>query len=71
MYGPMGEPNSNGIHVSFVRSDHEEMLSQQLERLYNTEFKDTLVDVEESLSLEDQRAKQIMDQSAVLVNGHY
>lgn len=57
----MGEPNSNGIHVNFVRSDHEEMLSQQLERLYNTEFKDTLVDVEESLLLEDQRAKQIMD----------
>jgi len=49
VYGPMGEPNSNGIHVNFVRSDHEEMLSQQLERLYNTEFKDTLVDVEESL----------------------
>ena len=71
VYGPMGEPNSNGIHVNFVRSDHEEMLSQQLERLYNTEFKDTLVDVEESLSFEDQRAKQIMDQSAVLVNGHY
>ena len=61
VYGPMGEPNSDGIHVNFVRSDHEEMLSMQLERLYNTEFKDTLVDVEESLSFEHQRAKQIMD----------
>ena len=37
----------------------------------NTEFNDTLVDVEESLSLEDQREKQIMDGSVVLVNGHY
>ena len=34
----------------------------------NTEFNDTLVDVEESLSLEDQREKQIMDGSVVLVN---
>ncbi|KAL9978539.1 hypothetical protein ACROYT_G016066 [Oculina patagonica] len=57
VYGPMGEPNSDGIHVNFVRSDHEEMLSVQLERC--------------SLSFEDQRAKQIMDESAVLVDGHY
>ena len=58
VYGPMGETNSDGVHVNFARSDHEEMLSMQL---YNAEFKDTLVDVEESLSFEDQRAKQIMD----------
>ena len=32
VYGPMGEPNSNGIHVNFVRSDHEEMLSMQFLR---------------------------------------
>ena len=31
----------------------------------------TLIDGEESLSVEDQRAKQIMDESVVLVNGHY
>ena len=68
VYGPMGEPNSDGVHVNFARSDHEEMLSMQL---YNAEFKDTLVDVEESLSFEDQRAKQIMDKSVVLINGHY
>ena len=43
----------------------------QLERLYNTEFNDTLVHVEESLLFKDQRAKQIMDESAVLINGHY
>lgn len=67
----MGEPNSDGVHINFIRSDHEETLSMQLEHLYNTEFKDTLMDVAESLSLEDQRAKKIMDESVVLVNGHY
>lgn len=71
VYGPMGELNGDGVHINFVRSDREEMLSKQLELLYNAEFKGTLVDVEESLSCEDQRAKQIMEESVALVNGHY
>ena len=71
VYGPMGEPNSDGVHVNFVKSDHEELLSRQLEDLYNAEFRDTLVDVEDSLSFEDRKAKQIMDESAVLIDGHY
>ena len=71
VYGPMGEPDSDGVHVNFVRSDYEEMLSKQLEHLYNAEFGDTLVDVEQSLSFEDRRAMQIMDESVALVNGHY
>ena len=71
VYGPMGGPDSDGVHVNFVRSDHEEMLIKQLEHLYNAEFGDTLVDVEQSLSFEDRRAKQIMDESVALVNGHY
>ena len=52
VYGPMGGPDSDGVHVNFVRNDHEEMLSKQLEHFYNAEFRDTLVDVEQSLSLE-------------------
>ena len=32
--------------------------------------KDTLVDVEQRLSVYDQRAKKITDESAVLVHGH-
>ena len=71
VYGPVGGPDSDGVHVNFVRSDHEEVLSNQLEHLYNAEFGDTLVDVEQSLSFEDRRAKQIMDESVALVNGHY
>ena len=50
VYGRVGGPDSDGVHVNFVRSDHEEVLSNQLEHLYNAEFGDTLVDVEQSLS---------------------
>ena len=70
MYGPMGGPDSDDVHVNFVRSDYEKMLSKQLEHLHNAEFGDTLVD-EQSLLFEDRRAKQIMDESVALVNGHY
>lgn len=58
-------------NLTVIRSDHEETLSMQLERLYDTKFKDILVDGEGSLSPEYQRAKQIMDESVVLVNGHH
>ena len=71
VYGPVGGPDSDGVHVNFVRSGHQEVLSKQLQHLYNSEFGDTLVDVKQSLSFEDRRAKQIMDESVALVNGHY
>lgn len=45
------------------------MLSTGLEWLFKTEVRDTLVDVKQISSVEDQRAKQIMNESAVLVNG--
>lgn len=57
MYGPMGGHDSDDVHVNFVRSNHDEMLSKQLEHFYNAEFGDTLVDVEQSFPFEDRRAK--------------
>ena len=35
---------------TFVESNHEEMQSTQLDRLYNTEFRDSLVNMEQSWS---------------------
>ena len=67
----MGESSGDGVSINFVKSNHEEMLSMQLDRLYNTEFRDSLVDVQQSLPVEDRRAKQIMEESVVLVDGHY
>ena len=32
VYGPVGGPDSDGVHVNFVRNDHEEVLSNQLEQ---------------------------------------
>ena len=67
----MGESSGDGVSINFVMSDHEEMISMQLDCLFNTEFRDSLVDVEQSLSVEDRRAKQIMEESVVLVISDY
>ena len=47
----MGEPGGEGICVNIMGSDREEIESTQLEHLYNTAFRDTLVDVEQRLSV--------------------
>lgn len=36
VYGPMGEPGGDEVHVNFIKSECEEMLSKQLERMYNS-----------------------------------
>ena len=46
----MGESSGDGVSINFFESNHEEILSTQLDRLYNTEFRDSLVNMEQSLS---------------------
>ena len=53
--GPMGESIGDGVSINLAESDHEETLSMQLDRLYNTEFRDFLVELEQSLLVEDRR----------------
>ena len=48
-----------------------EVLNAQPECMYNEEFGDTNRTLEEGMSVEDCKAKEIMDQSATLVNGHH
>ena len=46
----MGESSGDGVSINFGESNHEEILSTQLDRLYNTEFRDSLVNMEQSWS---------------------
>ena len=48
-----------------------ENLNTQLERMYNEEFGDINTALEDGMSIEDYKIKEIMDQLATLVNGHY
>ena len=70
VYGPIGELADDPVHVNFTHTEREN-LNTQLERMYNEEFGDINTALEEGMSVEDRKAKEIMDQSATLVNGHY
>ena len=56
--------------MNFTHTEREN-LNTQLERMYNEEFGDINTALEEGMSVEDHKAKEITDQSATLVNGHY
>ena len=67
--GPLGR-NGNAKRTSnFIRADTA--LDQQFQRFCNMEFNDSLLDNERAMSLEDKRALNIMESTAVLKEGHY
>ncbi|XP_068697634.1 uncharacterized protein [Montipora foliosa] len=70
VYGPIGELADDPVNVNFTHTEREN-LNTQLNRMYNEEFGDINTALEEGMSVEDRKAKEIMDQSTTLVNGHY
>ncbi|XP_013384334.1 uncharacterized protein LOC106154518 [Lingula anatina] len=48
-----------------------ESVSTNLERMWTTEFSENLADVKDCVSMEDRRARDIMERSAVFIDGHY
>jgi hypothetical protein len=65
-----GSNRDSNARVNFATTDFERRVSQQLDHLYNADFKGSLIE-EEALSIDDLKAKEIMDSSVKLVNGHY
>ena len=47
------------------------MISSQPKRLYDADFNESLSNVKQAMSIEDQRALAILESSACLRNGHY
>ena len=70
VYGPIGELADDRVHVNFTHTEREN-LNTQLERMYHEEFGEINTALKESIPVEDRKAKEIMDQSATLINGHY
>jgi hypothetical protein len=57
--GPMGGSFNKDVSINFTRSEH------------NAEFNNNISSTERGMSVQDLKAKQIMDDSVKLVNGHY
>ena len=66
--GRVGKTSSPRTRVNFLAT--ERSIGEKLDRLFNTEFRDSLSDAAD-LSLEDAKAKLIIEKSAKLVDGHY
>ena len=60
--------------MNFVRletQDDDEALSQQVEKFWKTDFVDLISSSKVSMSVEDERALRIMEESSKKVSGHY
>ncbi|XP_028410467.1 uncharacterized protein LOC114533081 [Dendronephthya gigantea] len=79
--GPLNGKNYQEAQMNLIQVDQAlgckedvqgiRSINEQLQRLYNTEFNESTADPMECLSIEDRRAKAIMDSSVKLVDGHY
>ena len=67
--GPLGRNGNATRTTNFIRGDAE--LDHMFQRFCNMEFSDSLLDSKREMSLDDKRALEIMESSAVLKEGHY
>ena len=69
MNGPLGRRGSQTRTANYVEADAQ--LSQQFQQFCNREFNDSIYETKTSMSRNDQRALQIMEDTVRLTNGHY
>ena len=68
--GPLGRVQSSCTSTAnFIKADLE--LNEQFRSYCNREFNDSVYTCEPSLSQNDKRALEIMNETAILMNGHY
>ena len=67
--GPLGGNGNGACTTNFIRRDAE--LDHMFQRFCNMEFNDSLLDNTKEMSLDDKRALEIMESSAVHKEGHY
>ena len=65
----VGGLDTDGLET--FRAIQNEALEEQMERLWKTDFGDSVLRLEVSPSLEDKRALEIMEKSMKRVDGHY
>lgn len=67
--GPLNSGERRCSSVNFVRYD-DEMLHQQIERMFRNDFNEPMVDSTIAMSVEDRRALTQMEDSVKIVNGY-
>ena len=67
--GPIGTENEQEYLINFIRKDNT--LQEQVERMFRMDFSETDFHLGKGMSVEDQKALNIMESCAKKVNGHY
>lgn len=69
--GPMRSSFEKEVSINFIRREYDLEIISQLQRLYDAEFNDRISNTQLGTSVENRKAKKIVDDSAKLVDGHY
>jgi len=64
--GPLGRNGSANYTSNFIRT----AIDQQFQKFYNMDLNDSLANNKRAMSLEDKRALNIMESTAVLKEGY-
>ena len=68
----IGEEDSFNVNfLRLERQDDDGMLLQQVEKFWKTDFVDSISSSKVSMSVEDERALRILEESTKMVSGHY
>jgi hypothetical protein len=70
LMGPIGTEIEQEFLINFIRKE-DNTLQEQVERMFRMDFSETDFHLGKGMSLEDQKALNIMGSSAKKVNGHY
>lgn len=68
--GPLNSDERSCSSVNFFCYD-DEMLHQQMERMFRNDFNEPMVDSTIAMSVEDRRALTQMEDSVKIVNGYH
>ncbi|XP_077975184.1 uncharacterized protein LOC144431222 [Styela clava] len=72
LVGPaLSQERNSDVHIHCVQVQEEDLLSQQIKCLWESDFKDASLSPIPSMSKEDKYALQLMEDSVEIVEGHY
>ncbi|XP_077970821.1 uncharacterized protein LOC144425211 [Styela clava] len=72
LVGPaLSHERNSDVHIHCVQVQEEDLLSQQIKCLWESDFKDVSLSPIPSMSKEDKYALQLMEDSVEIVDGHY
>ena len=70
--GPMGRFGQSGKQCHYIRtSQSEDLISKQLDQIFNFKLNESLADLKTGVSQEDKKVLSVFEESVQLKDGHY